>query len=65
MFVSESEGWGRCASSDWLTSSKANLNDEESRLYQLTAKDKSHEIGADGQRYDLSGSERSGKIGIV
>ena len=38
---------------------KAELRDEESRLYELAAKDKSPETGADDQRYELPGSERS------
>ena len=38
---------------------KAELRDEESRLYELAAKDKSPETGADDQSYELPGSERS------
>lgn len=36
---------------------KAELNNEGSRLYEVVAKGKSHELGADGQRYELPGSE--------
>ena len=37
---------------------KAELDDEESRLCEVAAKDKRHEIGADGERYELSADER-------
>lgn len=38
---------------------KSELDDEGSRLYELAAKNESPEIGADGERYELSVSERS------
>lgn len=38
---------------------KGELDDEGSRLYELAAKNESPEIGADGERYELSVSERS------
>ena len=44
---------------------KAELGDEESRLYELPAKDKIPETGADDQRYELPGSEMSEEIETV
>lgn len=42
---------------------KAELDNEGSRLYEVVAKGKSHEVGADGQRYELTGSEGIKSLG--
>ena len=42
-----------------LLQRRAELDDEESRLYELAAEDPRKEIAADGERHEMSADERS------